>query len=215
MRSARFAMFSLPVVLVAAVVAASMFSGVSCSGAGKPVPTAAPFFPGSTQIAAAQASAASGHFDEAAESLLNALLAFEEKEPLRIRHLVIVDGPVRGYGLYNPLPSDTVKIGEPLRLYLEPAGMSHHKNEQGTWETKIDADLAIITPDGVVVQEQKDFLQSSFVSHEPNRELQFVLELATKGMQENDFVAKVTIHDRIGNKEAFAAVPFLLRIPQK
>jgi hypothetical protein len=80
------------------------------------------------------------------------------------------------------------------------------------WHSDLTADLAILLPDGTVAQDQPDFLVSTVTSHEPNREIQFVMRLATRGISEGDYRLRVTLHDRLGKKTAVEQIPVTFKI---
>lgn len=218
----------------AALVGLLIATGIACDArSAKPAPAASPA-PAETLIAAtpaatkpgapaafpaaevdrARAAAAAGKLDVAADALADALRKVEAAGPLRVEALQVVADPVRGYGLYSPIPNNTIAPGQPLLLYFEPLGFGYRSVAGGAaYEIDMSADLRILAPDGRVLQEDEDMLTSSVTSRRQNREVQFVLRLQTQGMPEGDFIAEVTLHDRAGKKTAKASVPVKLRIP--
>lgn len=187
--------------------------GAASSCGAKPAATPAPVasFPGSASLERARAAAAANQLDRAADALADAMREIEDAGPLRIRNMQLVERDVRGFGLYTGLRTDTLKPGDGLFLYFEPAGMTHVLAD-GLWTSDLTADLAILLPDGTVAQDKPDFLVSTVQSHAPNREIQFVMRLATTGIQEGDFLVRVTLHDRLGKKTAVEQIPVKFRL---
>ena len=200
----------LTVTVALSLAGASLLCG--CNGTAKPLPTPAPIaFPGSADLDRARTAAAAGKLDAAADALSDALRTIEDAGPLRIRNLKLVEKDVPGFGLYTPLKTSALKPGDGLFLYFEPAGMTHQFSED-LWHSDLSADLALLLPDGTVAQDQPDFLVSTVASHAPNREIQFVMRLATRGISEGDYAVRVTLHDRLGKKTAVEQIPVTFRI---
>lgn len=193
-----------------AATASALATVPATPGARSGTPAAFP----AAEVDRARAAAAAGKLDVAADALAEALRKVEAAGPLRIEALQVVADPVRGYGLYAPIENATIAPGQPLLLYFEPLGFGYRSGGGGAaYEIDMSADLRLSTPDGTVLQEDPDMLTTSVTSRRPNREIQFVLRLQTKGMPEGDFVAEVTLNDRAGKKTTKASIPFKLRIP--
>lgn len=212
----------VPPVALAAVALLGMAAFAACesgkTGGATATPAQTAAFPGAAEMERARAAASEGRLATASDELAEALRLVEEAGPLRIRNLTLVEEGVRGYGLYHP-KTDPVAPGRPILLYFEPAGMMHGREgspagEGGErWTIDVVADLAILDPGGTVLQKEENFLATSVESLRPNRELHFTLRLDTQGIQEGDYIAEVTLRDRIGKKTAVERIPIKVRIP--
>ncbi len=185
-------------------------ASVGCSGRGDT--PAAPSGPGSEAVERARTAVAAGDLSAASDALAEAARQVEEAGPLRIVSLALVEDSVRGYGLYDPRASGTIRPDEPLLLYFEPVGFKRGRDGD-RYAIDLAADLAVLDAAGTPLQRQDDFLVSAVESRRPNREIQFVLRLALPGVQEGDFIAEVTLKDRVGGKKAIARKPFRVRLP--
>lgn len=207
MRSGFLAGFAAAAGLAAVV--AGGFAALA-PGHAKPTPTPAVTYPGVASLEKARQLASAGTLDGAADALSDALREIEDKGPLRIEHLQLVRPGVNGFGLYTPIPADTLQPGDGIIVYFEPTGITHAFSGD-MWHLDLSADLALLDAKGQTLEEKPGFLTQQVESHQPNREIQFVMRLLSTGMPEGDYAARITLHDRLGNKDAVATLPFHIK----
>lgn len=206
------ALLAILATLAASVLVAPVAACRADSSSARATPTPAPVFPGSASLSRAQALAARGKLAEAADALSEAQRELDEAAPLRIQNLTVVEGAVRGYGLYEPKPDGVVVAGAPLVVYFEPAGMARQR-EGELWKMNLVADVAVLDAAGDRIVSQTDFLRSAVTSRRPNRELQFTLRLDIEGAPAGDYLVEVTLRDLLGKEQAVERVPFKIRLP--
>lgn len=190
-----------------ALVLAALLAG--CNDA-KP-PAIAKTFPGSAEIDRARAFLADGKQATGAEALADALRVVETAGPLRIANLTVAED-ARGYGLYTPDSDSTIAPKSTLLLYFEPVGITHGR-DGGQWLIDLSADLAVSDAKGAVLQEEREFLTARVASRHANRELHMAMRMTGITLPEGDYLAQITLRDRIGNEQAAEQIPFKVRIP--
>lgn len=206
-------------VLAIGVLAGAQLGCSTSDAAATPSPAPAATFPGSRNLEKAQKEAAAGQLAAASDLATEAARELDEAAPLRVVSLRVVKTPVSGYGLWTEVPASALSISkkDTLNLYFEPAGFARRK-QGDIWTSDLVADVALFAPS--VRPEpfltQSDFIGSKLDSRRANRELYYVMTLRVEGPPggegppPGDYVAEVTLRDKIGGETAKATVPYKL-----
>ena len=130
--------------------------------------------------------------------------------PLTVRQAFFVVGQPSGYGIYTPHPDAPFKTGESLITYAEPVGYAFKDNKDGTVSFGFNVDVALKSPDGKLVYEQKAWQAVSLTSHARNHEFMLTLTLDLTGADPGKYVLDYTLHDQNSDKTADITLPFTL-----
>lgn len=145
----------------------------------------------------------------AIEAAEKAVEAAWEATPLSFRK-VIYASEVIGFGAYIERPDNRFKAGEQIIIYAEPFGYGYQPNADGTFVLGVRVDLAIKTPAGEIVLEQKDFANLELTSHTKNREFLLTLTLDISGAPAGDYVLEYLVHDLASDETAPISMPFTI-----
>ena len=132
------------------------------------------------------------------------------KTPLSFTHALFVAGAPAGFGIYTARPDGPFKAGEKLIVYAEPVGYGWKDKGDGTYDFGFDVDLALKSPDGTVLTQQKSFAHLPINSHAKNHEFMLTLTLDVTGADPGQYVLEYTVHDLASNKSAVISLPFTL-----
>lgn len=173
---------------------------------------AAPSHPAGAQDAAAaldkvKADLAAGKPVDAYLGLSNALGGLAERAPLFLTAAAFIDGPVRGYGQYDPRPHSTFTHGETIRVYVEPAGFDHRR-EGDLYRVSLACDFAILGADGKQVTADRAVKEVDLSSRQANMELGVDLSLPYLDLPPGSYTLEVAVRDRIAGDRAAARLPF-------
>jgi len=130
------------------------------------------------------------------------------KTPLTFSRAFFVSDPPVGYGIYNARRDGPFKAGEKLIVYAEPVGYGWKDKGDGTFDFGFDVDLALKSPEGAVLSEQKGFAHLPLNSHARNHEFMLTLTLDLNGAPPGKYVLEYTVHDIASDKSAVISLPF-------
>ena len=108
--------------------------------------------------------------------------AWEATTGLAIGETVLIAEPASGYGIYNPRPDDTFKIGEPVLIYAEPMGFGYGSPGEGLYSIGFFIDLKVMTEAGEVLGDLQNLTELDLTSRYPNREFQANLTYNLEGV---------------------------------
>jgi len=146
---------------------------------------------------------------EAIEAADQALGAAWDATPLAFRKVLYVS-EVIGYGAYTERSGNSFRSGERIITYAEPVGYGYRSNADGTHVLGVRVDLAIKTPGGEIVLEQKDFASLELTSHTRNREFMLTLTLDITGAPVGDYVLEYLVHDLASDETAHISTIFAI-----
>jgi hypothetical protein len=112
-------------------------------------------------------------------------------------------GSARGYGMYDPHPSNTFSPREPISLYVEPVGYTFTpiKSEGNTLAIDLSADIMMSDPSRREFKSFHDIAVGNVTSHHKNTEIFLLLDLTPdKALPEGDFIIKYVVRDNPSGK---------------
>jgi hypothetical protein len=179
--------------LLLGLVAILAFAG--CSKTGKIGP-----FDGSFGVF--QSAAAAKDFSKALTALRSLMLSYLAESPLFLENVKFVMGADNSYGIYEPRESDVFAAGEPIYLYVEPAGYAINKNPLGYREFGFKADFQVADASGKVLGGQTDFAVLPFKSWNPNTEISLTFTYTLSGLEKGKYKITTQITDAHSAKKA-------------
>jgi len=155
----------------------------------------------------ARADLAAGKQVDAYLGLSNALPGLAARTPLFLTAAAFIDGPVRGYGQYDPRPHDRFTRGETLRVYVEPAAFDHRR-EGALYRASLVCDYAILAADGKQVTADRAVKEIELTSRQANAELAVEISLPYLDLPPGAYTLEVAVRDRIAGDRAVARLAF-------
>src|SRR5262249_27900097 len=117
---------------------------------------------------------------------------------------------VRGFGQYDPIEPARFPAGVPTEfvLYTEVRDFASQKLEDGAYETRFELTTLILTRSGDTVLDLKD---ANIVDHARNRRHDCFIPRLVRlpaTLSPGNYVAKISLTDKLGKKVAEARTPF-------
>ncbi len=151
----------------------------------------------SSLLSKAREEIAANQMPEAIQTLRKVLQQVWTQTPLYVATSVLVKEKAQGFGLYEPRENNVYKSGEPILIYLEPAGFAIKK--QGPYNVfGMAADFSIHTKDGKVLGGQKGFGRWTMKSRRFNTEFHMDLNYKIRGLKPGDYEIETTVRDLNG-----------------
>lgn len=122
--------------------------------------------------------------------------AWDATTGLAIGEAILIAEPASGYGIYNPRPNDTFKIGEPVLIYAEPMGFGYASPGDGLYSIGFFVDLKVMTEAGEVLGDLQNLTELNLTSRYPNREFQANLTYNLDGVPPGRYVLQTTLRDK-------------------
>jgi hypothetical protein len=135
-------------------------------------------------------------------SLRSVLVDFWGTSSLILQNVKFVKGDSNTFGIYEPKPNDEYAAGEPMYLYMEPAGYVVQKNDQGKHEFGFHADMSLENEKGEILGGQKDFANMAFSSWNFNTEICLTFTYTFSGLSKGRYKIVTTVHDARSDKIA-------------
>jgi len=126
--------------------------------------------------------------------------AWDATTALGIGETVLISEPASGFGIYNPRPNDTFKIGEPVLIYAEPMGFGYGTPSEGLYSIGFFVDLKVMNEAGEVLGDLMDITELDLTSRHPNREFQANLTYNLAGVPPGRYVLQTTLRDKNSGK---------------
>jgi hypothetical protein len=145
-----------------------------------------------------------GKKDSAAayQSLRSVLVDFWGSSPLLLQNVKFVRSDSNTFGIYEPKANEEYAAGEPMYLYMEPAGYTVKKNDQGKYEFGFNADMSLENEKGEILGGQKDFAKMAFSSWNFNTEICLTFTYTYSGLGKGRYKIVTTVHDAGSDKTA-------------
>ena len=121
---------------------------------------------------------------------------------LLLQNVKFVKNDNNTFGIYEPKPNDEYSPGEPMYLYMEPAGYVVKKNDQGKHEFGFKADMSLENEKGEILGGQKDFAKMAFSSWNFNTEICLTFTYTFSGMVKGRYKIVTVVHDARSDKIA-------------
>lgn len=150
-----------------------------------------------------------GDWAKAAEVTRALEAGLAARAPLEIVDIQVLGGPPQGLGMYTPLFKGQVR-GEEVFIYAQVR--NHGLREvHGHYELHLATQLVILGEQGKELAREDNFGESRFSARTPHRDTFVVLALRTKGLATGTYRARVTLRDKVGEKQATEEVTFSIR----
>jgi hypothetical protein len=170
-------------------------------------PPTAPAVPGVTQdmmtaLNQFGSSLEKKEFAAAYQFLRSVLVDFWSASSLLLQNVKFVKGDNNTFGIYEPKPNEEYAAGEPMYLYMEPAGYVVKKNDQGKYEFGFNTDMSLENEKGEILGGQKDFAKMAFSSWNFNTEICLTFTYTFSGLAKGRYKIVTTVHDARSDKIA-------------
>jgi len=120
---------------------------------------------------------------------------------------LLVAEPASGYGIYNPRPTTTYRLGEPIVVYAEPYGYGFGSPDAGLYSIGFVADLLVMNADGSVLGEVPNVVNLDLTSRVRNREFQATITYDLGGVAPGSYVLVTTLRDKNSPKSGSFETP--------
>ena len=131
--------------------------------------------------------------------------------PLMLANAKFVKSSENTYGVYQPEEDDVYDSGEPIYLYIEPAGYKILKNEAGYYEFGFSADFQVASESGEILGGQQEFARLPFRSWNPNSEVSITFTYNFSGLPSGKYKIMTTVSDLNSDKKATTENWFTIR----
>jgi hypothetical protein len=141
-------------------------------------------------------------YGQALAGLRTLLESFLVESSLVLENPKFVKGETNSYGIYEPRENDVFAAGEPIYLYLEPAGYIVTRNPAGYFEFGFKVDFQIVDESGTVLGGQTDFATMPFKSWNVNTELSLTFTYTFSGLEKGKYKIITQVSDMHSAKKA-------------
>jgi hypothetical protein len=139
-------------------------------------------------------------YASAYQSLRALLMDFWGTSPLILQNVKFVKNDSNTFGIYEPKANDEYAAGEPMYLYMEPAGYAVKKNDLGKYEFGFNADMSLENEKGEILGGQKGFANMEFSSWNFNTEICLTFTYTYSGLEKGRYKMVTTVHDARSDK---------------
>jgi hypothetical protein len=141
-------------------------------------------------------------YGQALAGLRSLMASFWVESPLVLVNGKFVKGDTNSYGIYEPKENDIFAAGEPIYLYMEPAGYAMIRNPAGYFEFGFKADFQLADESGKVLGGQNDFASMSFKSWNFNTEIALTFTYTLSGLDKGKYKMITQVSDVNSAKKA-------------
>lgn len=141
-------------------------------------------------------------YAKALAGLRSLVRTFWAESPLVLENAMFVKGDTNSYGIYEPRENDVFAPGEPIYLYLEPAGHIVTRNPAGYYEFGFKVDFQIVDESGTVLGGQTDFATMPFKSWNINTEMSLTFTYTFSGLGKGKYKIITQVSDMHSEKKA-------------
>lgn len=192
---------TLLVGLVVILIMAGCSKPAKSGAEGVGVVAAGPF---DTAYNAFKAALGAKEYGKALSELRSLLSSFWAESALVLENVKFVKSANNSYGIYEPKESDVFTSGEPIYLYMEPAGYGVVRNPGGYYEFGFRADFQVTDKDGKVLGGQTDFAVMPFRSWNFNTEISLTFTFTLSGLAKGKYKVVTQVSDANSQKKASA-----------
>lgn len=139
-------------------------------------------------------------------ALKNQIIDIQNKGRLGFSEFVLCS-KVMGFGSFVPLEKPVLKRGSELLVYYQPLNVFTNR-VKGQYEIWYTQDIAILSPSGEKLFEQKGFLEFHYFSRTPVFDLFATNTLDLGDVPAGSYVYQVVLQDRLKDASAEYKVPF-------
>lgn len=149
-----------------------------------------------------------GDAPDESKSAVAACEAPTGKETLSLANALLVADDNSKVDDIHKRASDTLKVGDPIILFVQPTGFACTK-ENTSYHAKFSVDLKLMYGDQVAV-DQKGVVKRDFTADEPIKYVTINLTDRINGLVPGDFVIKLKVDDLVSGKSTEASIPMTL-----
>jgi hypothetical protein len=142
------------------------------------------------------------NYGQALAGLRSLLGSFWAESALVLENAKFVKDENNSYGIYTPRENDVFAAGEPIYLYLEPAGYAMIKNPAGYFEFGFNADFQVADESGTVLGGKTSFAAMSFKSWNFNTEISLTFTYTLSGLEKGKYKIITQVSDAHSAKKA-------------
>jgi len=113
---------------------------------------------------------------------------------------LLVDKPASDYGIYNPRPTASFRLGEPIYVYVEPVGYGFATPDSGLFSIGFFVDLTVLAEDGAVLGEMQNVVELDQTARAQRREFQTTITFNLGGIQPGRYVLATILRDKNSDK---------------
>ncbi len=148
----------------------------------------------------------------AALALMIGSLAGAGAESLGIARVSFVTAKVEKFGQFEPRPNAVFKLGEDVRLYVEPTGFVA-VDRTGASQIDATADIKVTGADGRVVVEKKNLMSLKHSSPQTLGKVfvNFSVKVPAAGM----YVVSFRLNDNLTGRSLDHSLPFQVEAPER
>jgi hypothetical protein len=150
------------------------------------------------------------NYGQALTDLRSLMGAFWSGSSLVLENVKFVKGANNSYGIYEPRENDVFAAGEPIFLYMEPAGCAMVRNPAGYYEFGFRADFQVTDERGKVLGGQTDFAVLPFKSWNFNTEISLTFTYTLSGLDKGKYKIITAVSDAHSTKKATAEKGFTI-----
>jgi hypothetical protein len=126
--------------------------------------------------------------------------------PLALRDVALVTD-VQGYGVYTPRADAVFASADTIVVYAAPVGYRWQAVDGG-WRFGLEADLAVLSPQGETLLDLPDFGRAEMLSRVQNTEYHMVITLNLTSAPAGDYLLSLQLTDIVGGDSVQATIPF-------
>ncbi len=141
-------------------------------------------------------------YGKALTGLRSLLGSFWAESALVLENGKFVKGETNSYGIYEPRENDVFSAGEPIYLYMEPAGYAMARNPAGYFEFGFRADFQVADESGAVLGGQTGFAEMNFKSWNFNTEISLTFTYTLSGLVKGKYKIITQVSDAHSAKKA-------------
>jgi hypothetical protein len=148
----------------------------------------------------------------AALALMIGSFAVAGAESLAIARATFVTAKVEKFGQFEPRPNAVFKLGEDVRLYVEPTGFVAVERT-GASQIDTTADIKVTAADGRVVVDRKNLMSLKHSNPQTLRNMfvNFSVKVPAAGM----YVVSFRLNDNLTGRSLDYSLPFQVEAPER
>lgn len=164
----------------------------------------------SAQLSSVQEKVKKGQLLEAFEELKEAELTVWRAMPsMAARKVVLVEKEPAFFGSYVPKPDGSYRAGEPIYMYIEPAGYTIRETDGG-YSFSLTADFTLVGTEGQILGGQRDFGRWEMNSRRPVMEFMMFFTFDFSGLSPGTYTIETIIKDTLSEKTLELSTPVVI-----
>ncbi len=185
--------------LIVTVTLAGCSKSAKTEAAGTNTESMGPF---DTSFSAFKSAFETKDYGKALANLRSLMGSFWAEAPLVLENPKFVKGENNSYGIYEPRENEVFTAGEPIYLYMEPAGYAMTGNPAGYFEFGFKVDFQVVDEGGTVLGGQTDFATLPFKSWNASTEMSLTFTYTLSGLEKGKYKVITQVSDMHSAKKA-------------